>query len=58
MKSQMKKADQSGAIFAVILGQREWENRKLTVKRLENAEQVEVEIDNLTPYLIEQLASE
>lgn len=42
----------------MILGQREWENRKLTVKRLENAEQVEVEIDNLTPYLIEQLASE
>lgn len=33
MKSQMKKADQSGAIFAVILGEREWDARQLLVKR-------------------------
>lgn len=33
-KSQMKKADQSGATFALICGEDECENRKLTVKRM------------------------
>ncbi|HQV24941.1 MAG TPA: His/Gly/Thr/Pro-type tRNA ligase C-terminal domain-containing protein, partial [Acinetobacter sp.] len=49
MKSQMKKADQSGAIFAVILGEREWESQQLLVKQLATGEQTQVALTELTP---------
>jgi len=39
MKSQMKKADQSGARFAIILGEREVEHAQVTVKVLATGEQ-------------------
>ncbi len=42
MKSQMKKADQAGAVYAIILGEREWESHKLAVKELATAEQSQV----------------
>ncbi|MFI8035020.1 histidine--tRNA ligase [Acinetobacter sp. ABJ_C3_5] len=54
MKSQMKKADQSGAIFAMILGEREWESQQLLVKELATAEQSQVALTELTPFLIEK----
>ena len=54
MKSQMKKADQSGAIFAVILGEREWESQELLIKELATAEQSQVALTELTPFLIEK----
>ena len=54
MKSQMKKADQSGAIFAVILGQREWESQQLLVKQLATGEQTQVALTELTPFFIEK----
>lgn len=57
MKSQMKKADQSGAVFAVILGQREWDHQQLAVKQLATAEQSEVAISDLAAFLIEQLTA-
>lgn len=54
MKSQMKKADQSGAIFAMILGEREWESQQLLIKELATAEQSQVALTELTPFLIEK----
>ncbi|MEF9993991.1 MAG: histidine--tRNA ligase [Acinetobacter sp.] len=54
MKSQMKKADQSGAIFAVILGEREWESQQLLVKQLAIGEQTQVALTELTPFFIEK----
>jgi histidyl-tRNA synthetase len=56
MKSQMKKADQSGAVFAMILGEREWENQQVSLKTLATAEQVELKIADIVPFLIEKFA--
>ena len=56
MKSQMKKADQSGALFAVILGEREWEAQKLSVKELATAEQSEVTVNDVVPFFIEKFS--
>ena len=58
MKSQMKKADQSGAVYALILGEREWEMQQLSVKTLATAEQGEVAITAIVPFLIEKFASQ
>ena len=57
MKSQMKKADQSGAIFAVIAGEREWEAQQLAVKELATAEQTDVVVANIVPFFIEKFSS-
>lgn len=57
MKSQMKKADQSGALFAVILGERELEAGKLLVKELATAEQTEVAVTAIVPFMIEKISS-
>ncbi|MGE8549831.1 MAG: His/Gly/Thr/Pro-type tRNA ligase C-terminal domain-containing protein, partial [Acinetobacter calcoaceticus] len=54
MKSQMKKADQAGAIFALILGEREWEAQQLAIKELATAEQSQVAIADLVPFLIQK----
>lgn len=56
MKSQMKKADQAGAIFAMIAGEREWESGQVALKKLATAEQFEIEIDQIVPFLLEQFA--
>ncbi len=57
MKSQMKKADQSGALFAVILGEREWDAQQFAVKELATAEQTEVAVTEIVPFLIEKFSS-
>ncbi|HGU9766774.1 TPA: histidine--tRNA ligase [Acinetobacter baumannii] len=54
MKSQMKKADQAGAVYAIILGEREWEAQQLAVKELATAEQSQVALAELVPFLIEK----
>ncbi|MPW45293.1 histidine--tRNA ligase [Acinetobacter guerrae] len=56
MKSQMKKADQSGAVYAMILGEREWNAGELTIKELATAEQSNVAIDQLVSFLTKKLA--
>ncbi|WP_130803360.1 histidine--tRNA ligase [Acinetobacter ihumii] len=56
MKSQMKKADQSGAVYAMILGEREWDAGELTLKELATAEQSNVAIKQLVSFLTEKLA--
>ncbi len=57
MKSQMKKADQSGALFALILGERELEAGKFLVKELATAEQTEVAVADIVPFMIEKISS-
>lgn len=56
MKSQMKKADQSGAIFAMIAGEREWESQQVAVKKLATAEQFDVSIADIASFFIQQFA--
>lgn len=58
MKSQMKKADQSGAVYALILGEREWESQQLSVKTLASAEQTEVAVTDVVPFFIAQFATQ
>ena len=57
MKSQMKKADQSGALYALILGEREWENQRFAVKELATAEQLDVAVAEIVPFMIEKFSS-
>ncbi len=52
IKSQMKKADKSGAAIALILAEDELENGQLTVKYLrENKQQATVGFDELTSFI-------
>ena len=54
MKSQMKKADQSGARVALILGEREIEQQQIGVKTLVSGAQAGVAMADLANYLLEQ----
>jgi histidyl-tRNA synthetase len=58
MKSQMKKADQSGAFFALILGEREVEAQQFAVKELATAEQTLVAVADIVPFMIEKFSSQ
>lgn len=58
MKSQMKKADQSGAIYALIFGEREAEAQQLAVKTLATAEQTAVAVAEIVPFIIEKFSSQ
>ena len=52
MKSQLKAADRSGALVAVIIGQRELEARVVTIRPLRSdGDQIAVAIDELHDYL-------
>ncbi|MDH5370749.1 MAG: His/Gly/Thr/Pro-type tRNA ligase C-terminal domain-containing protein [Gammaproteobacteria bacterium] len=52
MKSQMKKADKSGAEMAFILGDDELEKNTITVKFLrEKKDQKVIELDGITDFL-------
>ncbi|XID75416.1 histidine--tRNA ligase [Alkanindiges sp. WGS2144] len=55
LKSQMKKADQSGARLALILGERELQNQQIGIKVLATGEQATVSLTDLERYLLEQL---
>ncbi|WLF83170.1 histidine--tRNA ligase [Moraxella sp. ZY210820] len=55
LKSQMKKADQSGAKFALILGEREWQSQQILVKNLQNGEQTLIDIVQLADSLYHHL---
>jgi histidyl-tRNA synthetase len=55
-KAQFKKADASGAAFAVIIGEDEVAQRKASVKSLRvEGQQVKVALSELPEYLMEQL---
>ena len=57
-KSQMKKADGSGAAFAVILGEDEVANNMAAVKAMRGAEgeqQASVPFDEVVDYLVDQI---
>ncbi len=51
MKSKMKKADKSGAEFALILAQKEWDNSQVSLKHLATGEQTLVALDALAGWL-------
>lgn len=52
IKSQMKKADKSGATVAIILAEDELENQQVTVKYLrEKKEQITVSFDKLSEFI-------
>jgi len=52
VKSQMKKADKSGAAIALILAQDELDNEQVTVKYLrENKQQLTVSFDQLVKFI-------
>jgi histidyl-tRNA synthetase len=57
MKSQMKKADQSGAIYAVIMGERELEAQTFTVKELATAEQSDVPFTDFVAFFTTKISS-
>ena len=57
MKSQMKKADQAGALFAIIFGEREQSAQQVLVKELAIAEQTEVALADFVPFIIEKFSS-
>lgn len=58
-KSQMKKADASGAEYAVIVGEDEVSAQQATVKPLrETGEQVRVGFEGLADYLVDRLTAE
>lgn len=57
MKSQMKKADQSGAKFAIILGAREWDAQQILIKNLSNAEQHQVALTELASFLVQEFST-
>lgn len=51
-KNQFKKADKSGATYALILGEEELKNGRIAIKPLrENGEQVTVPLPQLVPHL-------
>jgi histidyl-tRNA synthetase len=53
LRSQIKKADKSGALFALILGENEIENKQVSVKFLrEEREQITVAHDELLSLLV------
>ncbi len=58
MKSQMKKADQSGAVYALIFGEREAEAKRVLVKELATAEQYDVAVTELVTFFVEKFSSE
>ena len=57
MKSQMKKADQSGAVYALIFGEREAEAQQVLIKELATAEQYEIVVSEIVPFFIEKFSS-
>ena len=55
-KSQMKKADKSGAKIAIILGDDELSNNEVTIKYLrEDASQQKVKLEQLNEFLIKNI---
>src|SRR5450830_1027523 len=63
-KSQMKKADASGAAFAVIIGEDEVSNATATVKSLRATEgesesnQVTIPFDGVPDYVVDQIVGD
>lgn len=57
MKSQMKKADQSGAVYALIYGEREQDAQQVLVKELATAEQHEVAVNDIVSFFIEKFSA-
>ena len=57
LKAQMKYADKIGASFTMVLGDNELETEKANLKNMENGEQTEVNLKNLSDDLFSALNS-
>ncbi len=55
MKAMMRNANRNEARFALIIGDSEVEKNVVAVKDLQQGGQVEISMDEIVPYLIEQL---
>ncbi len=55
LKSQMKKADKSGAGYTLILGEQEIKNGKAILRNMQTKEQVEVSLKNIVEELKKRL---
>jgi histidyl-tRNA synthetase len=58
MKKRMSRANESGACFAVIVGDEELRQSKATVKNLRTGDQVEMELVNLDAALVAAVEQE
>ncbi len=57
LKSQFKKADKNNAIFTLILGDNELENRVINIKDNRTDEQETINIDDIYPYILKKLGT-
>lgn len=57
MKSQMKKADQSGAVYAMIFGEREQAAQQVAFKQLATATQSDIAVTDVVAFLLQQFPS-
>ncbi len=55
IKSQMKEANRNNARFAIILGEREIDEQKASVKDLESGSQTDLPMEQLLPFFQEKL---
>ncbi|MFZ5755211.1 MAG: histidine--tRNA ligase [Bacillota bacterium] len=58
LKAQLKAADRLEAVLTVILGDEEIKKNTGIVRKMANSEQVEIPLDDITAYLIEELQKE
>jgi len=57
LKGQFKKADRSGARYAVVLGEQEMSDQVVSIKPLrETTEQITVSWDALTEHLVQLMS--
>ncbi|HXY71064.1 MAG TPA: histidine--tRNA ligase [Actinomycetota bacterium] len=57
VKSQFKMADRSGAAFAVVVGQREFERGQVTIRRLADGEEQALDLAAAVEWIDEELRS-
>ncbi len=55
LKSQMKKADKSGAAYTLILGEQELQQRKGVLRNMQTKEQADLPLDHITEDLTSKL---
>ena len=58
LKSQMKRADKSGVLYTIILGEEELARQALTVRDMRNGQQLEISADSVVEWLKDRLEQE
>ena len=52
VKSQLREANKIGAKYAIIIGDKEFENKLVEVKNLENGSQEKIAIESVVDHMI------